>query len=71
MYFAGLDCLTGCLTALELAPLQIRRFQLAPASGADILWVQQTLDRECGRFDVRVTLKPDGRLIASWPQAVC
>src|SRR4029077_2097636 len=37
MYFAGLDCLTGDLADLELAPLQIRRFQLAPASGADIL----------------------------------
>jgi poly-gamma-glutamate capsule biosynthesis protein CapA/YwtB (metallophosphatase superfamily) len=71
MYFAGLDCLTGDLADLELAPLQIRRFQLAPASGADILWIQQTLDRECGRFGVCVTLEPDGKLIASWPQAAC
>jgi poly-gamma-glutamate synthesis protein (capsule biosynthesis protein) len=71
MYFAGLDCLTGDLAELELTPLQIRRFQLAPASDADILWVQQTLARECGRFDVRVGMEPDGRLIASWPQAAC
>ena len=71
MYFAAFDCLTGDLADLELAPLQIRRFRLAPASGADIVWVQQTLDRESGRFDVHVNLKPDGRLIPSWRRAAC
>ena len=71
MYFAGFDCLTGYLTDLELVPLQIRRFQLVPASGPDIVWLQQSLDRESGQFDVRVRLKLDGRLIPSWPQAVC
>ena len=44
MYFAGFDCVTGQLTDLELVPLQIRRFQLVSASGADIVWLQQTLD---------------------------
>lgn len=62
MYFVGFDCRTGFLTDLELAPLQIRRFQLVPASGADILWLQQTLDGESGKFDVRIRLKPDGKL---------
>jgi poly-gamma-glutamate capsule biosynthesis protein CapA/YwtB (metallophosphatase superfamily) len=71
MYFAGFDCLTGYLTDLELVPRQIRRFQLVPASGPDIVWLQQSLDRESGQFDVRVRLKLDGRLIPSWPQAVC
>lgn len=71
MYFDGFDCVTGQLTDLELVPLQIRRFQLVSASGADIVWLQQTLDRESGQFDVHFRLKPDGRLIPSWPQAVC
>lgn len=71
MYFADFDCLTGHLTGLELVPLQIRRFQLVPASGADIVRLQQTFDRESGQFDVHVRLKPDGRLIPSWAQAVC
>jgi poly-gamma-glutamate synthesis protein (capsule biosynthesis protein) len=69
MYFAGLDCLTGSLTDLELVPLQIQRFQLAPASHADTMWLQQTLDRESRQFDVRVKLTPEGRLIPYWSQA--
>jgi hypothetical protein len=39
MYFAGFNSLTGHLFDLELVPLQMRRFQLVPASGADILWL--------------------------------
>ena len=71
MYFAGFDCLAGRLIELDLVPLQIRRFQLVPPARADIVWLQQTLDRVSRPFDVRVELKPNGRLVASWPQAVC
>ncbi|HUZ90997.1 MAG TPA: CapA family protein, partial [Methylocella sp.] len=69
MYFADFDCRTGFLTDLELVPLQIRRFQLVPASGADILWLQRTLDRESGRFGAHIGLKPDGKLTASGLEA--
>ena len=61
IYFTVFNSLTGHLIDLELAPLQIRRFQLVPASGADILWLRRTLDRESGRFGVHIKLKPDGR----------
>jgi poly-gamma-glutamate capsule biosynthesis protein CapA/YwtB (metallophosphatase superfamily) len=71
MYFADFNSLTGHLTDLELAPLQIRRFQLVPASGADILWLRRTLDRESGRFGTHIGLKPDGRLTASRLEADC
>ncbi|WP_036264499.1 CapA family protein [Methylocapsa aurea] len=69
MYFAGFDSLSGDLADLELAPLQIRRFQLVRASSADIGWMGRMLDRESRRFNVRVALKPDGRLSLSWPDA--
>ena len=71
MYFAGFNSLTGHLIDLELVPLQMRRFQLVPASDADILWLQRTLDRESRRFGAQIKLKPDGRLTASSPESVC
>jgi poly-gamma-glutamate capsule biosynthesis protein CapA/YwtB (metallophosphatase superfamily) len=61
IYFAGFNSLTGHLIDLELVPLQMRRFQLVPASDADILWLQRTLDRESRRFGAQIKLKPDGR----------
>jgi poly-gamma-glutamate synthesis protein (capsule biosynthesis protein) len=71
MYFAGFNSLTGHLIDLELVPLQMRRFQLVPASDADILWLQRTLNRESRRFGAQIKLKPDGRLTASSPESVC
>jgi poly-gamma-glutamate capsule biosynthesis protein CapA/YwtB (metallophosphatase superfamily) len=71
MYFADFNSLTEHLIDLELAPLQMRRFQLVPASGADILWLRRTLDRESVRFGTHIRLKPDGRLTASRLEAVC
>jgi poly-gamma-glutamate capsule biosynthesis protein CapA/YwtB (metallophosphatase superfamily) len=71
MYFADFNSFTGHLIDLEMVPLQMRRFQLVPASDADILWLQRTLDRESGRFGVQIKLKPDGRLTASSPESVC
>jgi len=69
MYFASLDPATADLLALELVPLQIRRFQLARPSSADVDWLQRTLDRESSHFCTRVTLAPGGRLALSWPGA--
>lgn len=62
MYFAGFEPLTGCLTSLDLTVLQIRRFQLVPASSADVDWMGRMLDRESSAFDVRVRMTHDGRL---------
>jgi poly-gamma-glutamate capsule biosynthesis protein CapA/YwtB (metallophosphatase superfamily) len=70
MYFADFEPLTGRLAGLELTVLRIRRFQLIPASRADIGWMRQTLDRESGRFGMRVRLTPDGRLTLRWRDAV-
>lgn len=71
MYFVGFDNVTGRFTDLELTPLQVRRFQLIPASSVDIDWLQRTLDRESAKFGVRVRLKPDGRLALALPETAC
>jgi hypothetical protein len=46
-----------------MLPLQIRRFQLVPASPADADWLTGTLDRESRRFAAQVRRKADGRLV--------
>ncbi|MGO9008018.1 MAG: CapA family protein [Beijerinckiaceae bacterium] len=66
MYFASIDPAGADLLALEMVPLQIRKFQLTHPSRADVDWLQQTLDRESRRFGTRVKLTPDGRMTASW-----
>ncbi len=66
MYFADINPATGNLAALEMVPLQIQRFQLIHASDADIIWMQQTLDRECRKFGAGVTAAPGARLALSW-----
>jgi hypothetical protein len=42
-------------------------YRMSRASSADIGWMGRMLDRESRRFNVRVALKPDGRLSLSWP----
>ena len=66
MYFADLGPRNSDLVALELAPLQIRRFQLIRAAREDVNWLQRTLDRESRQFGTRVRLAPEGWLALSW-----
>jgi len=66
MYFADVDPVSHDLVALDMVPLQIRRFQLGHASRADADWLARTLDRESRPLGVRVDLDPDGRLALSW-----
>ncbi len=67
MYFADLEPAAGCLRALRIIPLQIKRFRLAHPSVSDIDFAQQTLDRESRQFGTRVALGPDRELSVSWP----
>ncbi len=62
MYFIRLDSESGALVDLCLVPMQVRRFQLRRPAPADVQWVQQTLQRECGRFNRQVSLNPDHSL---------
>ena len=64
LYAASFDMGSTELCELELVPFQIRRFQLIRPSNRDILWLQQTLDRESRPFSTSVRLQPSGRLAA-------
>jgi poly-gamma-glutamate capsule biosynthesis protein CapA/YwtB (metallophosphatase superfamily) len=69
MYFADIACVSGDLLALEIVPLQIRRFQLVRPSRQDVAWIATTLDRESRGRGASVVLKRDERLALSWPAA--
>jgi len=65
MYFADIDP-AGTLAALEIVPLQIRKFQLVYPSNDDICWMQHTLDRECRRFGTGIEMQSDRYLALRW-----
>jgi poly-gamma-glutamate capsule biosynthesis protein CapA/YwtB (metallophosphatase superfamily) len=67
MYFADIDPRSSDLVALELVPLQIKRFQLDRVASENVNWLQQTLDRESRPFGARVGIAPEGKLAVSWP----
>jgi poly-gamma-glutamate synthesis protein (capsule biosynthesis protein) len=67
MYFADIDAKNGDLVALEMVPLQIRRFRLKQATRKDAEWLAQMLNRESAPFGAGVRLDRNGTLIASWP----
>jgi len=67
MFFVDIDVVSGDLAALELSPLQIRRFRLEPAAPADAEWIAQRLKRESASFGVRVKETSAQSLAVSWP----
>jgi poly-gamma-glutamate synthesis protein (capsule biosynthesis protein) len=66
MYFADIDVASRDLAALEIVPLQIRRFRLVRPTAADVAWIRRTLDHECGRFGAGIVPSPDGHLALRW-----
>jgi poly-gamma-glutamate synthesis protein (capsule biosynthesis protein) len=67
MYLVTLSPATRDITALDIVPLQIRRFRLVRPSPQDVEWMRQTLERESNRFGAHVAASADGRLALSWP----
>ena len=65
MYFVDIEPTSRNLTAVEVAPLQIRKFSLVPPSGADIDWIWRMLDRESHRLGTSVAVVSPGRLALS------
>jgi len=68
MYFADVEAGRN-LAAVEIVPLQIRKFRLVRPAEEDVDWMQQTLDRESRRFGAGIELSRDGRLTLSWKRA--
>ena len=69
MYFVDVDPASANLRTLDMAPLQIRKCQLARPSREDVKWLQRTLDQESAPVGTRVAITPSGRLSASWVDA--
>jgi poly-gamma-glutamate synthesis protein (capsule biosynthesis protein) len=67
MYFVDIEPVSRDLAAVEIVPLQMRKFSLVRPSGPDTDWMWQTLDRESQRFGTRVAAASPGRLALSWP----
>jgi len=70
MYFADLEPTAGTLVALEMTPLQIKKFQLARPTKTDVEWIRQTLDRECRQFKARALPGPDGQIVLAAPETI-
>lgn len=66
MYFVSVDTSTGRLVRLQITPTQIRHFKVNRASGADVLWLRDTLNREGKKFGTRVELNRDKTLTLHW-----
>lgn len=67
MYFADIDPTSRNLAALDIVPLQIRRFRLVRPSVLDVDWMRETLHRESQTFGAGVVTTPERRLALSWP----
>lgn len=66
MYFVGMEIKTGALTHLFMIPTQIKNFRVNRASGSDVLWLREKLDRECKRLGTRVELNKDNTFRLRW-----
>lgn len=66
MYFVSVDTSTGRLVRLQMTPTQIRHFRVNRPSGADVLWLRDTLNREGKKFGTRVELNKDNTLTLYW-----
>jgi poly-gamma-glutamate capsule biosynthesis protein CapA/YwtB (metallophosphatase superfamily) len=64
-YLASLSASSGRLVELGLVPFQIKRFRLNRATPEDTAWLQATLQRESGRFGVRIEWR-DNHLTVLW-----
>ncbi|MFO7578772.1 CapA family protein [Nitrosomonas halophila] len=58
MYLVSIAPATGKLIALEMVPMQIKRFRLKRASQQDAHWLQRTLEEHSRQFNGRIELTP-------------
>jgi poly-gamma-glutamate capsule biosynthesis protein CapA/YwtB (metallophosphatase superfamily) len=62
LYLPRLNPTSGELVELRMAPLQARNMRLQRASGADVGWLRNVLDKVSRRFGSRIDLGADGLL---------
>lgn len=65
-YIADIRRDTGRLMALEMLPYRLRRFQLERPDQEAVEWLARRMDREAGRFGMRVAQTPQATLRLEW-----
>jgi poly-gamma-glutamate synthesis protein (capsule biosynthesis protein) len=70
LYRASVDPSSGRLVELSLKAVTRRRFQLQPASGDDLRWLANLLDREGRSLGTHTEGPRDVELIVVWPSSV-
>lgn len=71
MYLPEIDSADGTLVSLRLVPFRMSKFRLNSAGPGDIAWLEDRLDRECGKLGAGVTRIEDrggnpGPLMLQW-----
>ncbi|HQT76595.1 MAG: poly-gamma-glutamate biosynthesis protein [Rhodospirillales bacterium 20-64-7] len=59
MYLPKLDTATGCLLALDMMPMQTRRFRLNRPSREDARWLYEVIAHECRKLKTDIHLRTD------------
>jgi len=63
MYFARVDPSKGLVNYLHMTPTQVRNFRIRRAGHADVVWLQEVLNREGKQFGTNVYQDTDGTLV--------
>ncbi len=68
MYFVTVDPSSGNLVALQMKPMQMKKFRLNRATKKDAKWLENILSSEGKRLGTGVELKEDNTLILQWKE---
>lgn len=66
MYFVTSNPKNGHLVSLQMAPTQIRKFQLTRPSKSDCEWLRLVLNREGKRFGTSANWIDENTLALNW-----
>ena len=63
MYFVDMDVETGNVDDLILNGSKVKQFKVNYAENKDLLWLQQTIRKECGKFGVKLYDSKDDKTL--------
>jgi poly-gamma-glutamate synthesis protein (capsule biosynthesis protein) len=66
LYAATLSRVDARLRALEIVPLQLRRFRLSAPSPESLRWLHDLLAPGCAALGSRIEITPGGRWQLAW-----
>ena len=63
MYFVSVNSADGNLMSLNMLPMKIKRFRLNRASGKDVRWLKEMLDRESRKWGACIEIEAGHTLV--------